>query len=169
MGRVVLLATGERLVGKGVRAFNSVLEEVLRSASREIQIAVYRIDTSAMPLLDILEEAARKGVRVLIILSAMDEQPAGIRKRLERSGRSGGVRVVDFRSGGGGLLHAKTVVVDRQRAIIGSANLTWGGLIHNYEIGILVEGPEAWEIARMLDILAEAGCPEIYAADQPTV
>lgn len=164
MERVTLLATGEWLVGKGVRAFNSVLEEVLRSARREIQIAVYRIDTSAMPLLDILEEAARRGVRVLIILSAMDEQPEDIQRWLARAASPAGIRVVDFRSESGGFLHAKAVVVDRQRTIIGSANLTWGGLIQNYEIGVLIEGPEAWEIARLLDILAETRCSDLSPA-----
>lgn len=154
MTRITLLATGEHLVGKGVRAFNSVLEEILRSATREIQIAVYRMDASATPMLDILEDAARRGVRVLIILSAVDEQPENIRKRLLRPGGLSGIRVVDFRSKKGDLLHAKTIVVDRQRAIIGSANLTWGGLVRNYEIGVLMEGPEVWEIARLLDLLA---------------
>lgn len=156
MTRVTLLATGERLVGRGVRAFNPVLEEMLRSAGREIQIAIYRVDVSALSLLDILEQAARRGVQILIILSAVNEQPESIRRKLLHPGGLPGVRVVDFRSEEGDLLHAKAIVVDRQRAILGSANLTWGGLVRNYEIGILLEGPEAWEIARLLDILAGA-------------
>lgn len=156
MTRVTLLATGERLVGRGVRAFNPVLEEMLRSAGREIQIAIYRVDVSALSLLDILEQAARRGVQILIILSAVNEQPESIRRKLLHLGGLPGVRVVDFRSEEGDLLHAKAIVVDRQRAILGSANLTWGGLVRNYEIGILLEGPEAWEIARLLDILAGA-------------
>lgn len=155
MKHVTLLATGERIVGRGIRAFNSVVEELLRSAVREIQIAVYRIDASALPLLDILQEATCRGVRVLVVLHAMDKQPKGVRVKLFRLAELPGVRVVDFQAENRGFLHTKAIVVDRQRAIIGSANLTWGGLIHNYEIGILIEGPEAWEIARLVDILAE--------------
>ncbi len=156
MKQITLLATGERLVGRGVRAFNPVLEEILRSASREIQIAVYRVDISALPLLDILEEATHRGVRVLLILSALNEQPEIVQRKLFHLSGLPGAQVVDFRLEKGDLLHAKTIVVDRQRAVIGSANLTWGGLVRNYEIGVLLEGPEAWEIARLLDILAGA-------------
>jgi len=154
MATITLLATGERLVGKGVRAFNPVLEEVLRTAEREIQIAVYRMDTSAMHLLNILEEAVRRGIRILVVVNAVEDQPPEIRRKLQELKRWQGTRVVDFQSNTGSLLHAKAVVVDRRRAILGSANLTWGGLVQNHEIGILVEGPEAWEIACLLDALA---------------
>lgn len=40
---------------------------------------------------------------------------------------------------------AEVVLVDRERAVIGSANL-----------GVLIEGPEAWEIGGLPDRLAEA-------------
>jgi|GEM_PF-5532692 hypothetical protein len=42
MGRIILLATGERLVGGGVRAFNPVIAGLLETTRREIQIAIYR-------------------------------------------------------------------------------------------------------------------------------
>lgn len=156
MGRIVLLATGERFVGRGVRAFDPVIAELLETARREIHIAVYRIDESALPLLDRLERAAARGVRIQIILSKMDALPAPVRERLTAMSRRPGVRVVDFQKATGGLLHAKVVLADRERAVIGSANLTWGGLVGNHEVGVLIEGPEAWEIARLLDRLAEA-------------
>jgi hypothetical protein len=44
MGRIILLATGERLVRGGVRAFNPVIAGLLETTRREIQIAIYRID-----------------------------------------------------------------------------------------------------------------------------
>lgn len=97
MKQITLLATGERLVGRGVRAFNPVLEEILRSASREIQIAVYRVDISALPLLDILEEATHRGVRVLLILSALNEQPEIVQRKLFHLSGLPGAQVVDFR------------------------------------------------------------------------
>ena len=156
MGRIVLLATGERLVGEGVRAFDAVIAGLLETARREIQIAIYRIDASALPLLDLLEQAAAREVWILILVSALEDQPAPVRERLESMGRRPRVRVVDFRRAAGGLLHAKVVLVDRERAVIGSANLTWGGLVANHELGVLMEDPEAGEIGHLPDRLAEA-------------
>jgi phosphatidylserine/phosphatidylglycerophosphate/cardiolipin synthase-like enzyme len=156
MGRIILLATGERLVGGGVRAFDPVIAGLLETAHREIQIAIYRIDASALPLLDLLEQAAARGVRILILVSALENQPVPVRERLESMSHWPQVRVVDFRRAAGGLLHAKVVLVDRERVVIGSANLTWGGLVGNHEIGVLIEGAEAWEIGSLLDRLAEA-------------
>lgn len=153
MGRIILLATGERLTGGGVRAFDPVIRELLQDARREIQLAIYRFDKSAMPLLNLLEQAATRGVRVLVVVSAMSAQPSAIRKRLELLVKWSGVQVVDFEAEKGGMLHAKVIVVDRERAVIGSANLTWGGLVQNHEMGVLIEGPEVWEIARMVDQL----------------
>jgi len=154
MGRITLLATGERLVSGGVRAFDPVIRELLQAARREIQLAIYRFDESAAPLLDLLEQAAARGVRVLMVVSAIPSQPPGIRERLERLRSRPGIRVVDFEAAGGGLLHAKVIVADRERAVIGSANLTWGGLVRNHEVGVLIEGSEVWEIARLVDRLA---------------
>ncbi|HXG23887.1 MAG TPA: phospholipase D-like domain-containing protein [Chthonomonadales bacterium] len=59
--------------------------------------------------------------------------------------------IVDFALAGYGLLHAKVIVIDRRQAIVGSANLTAGGLGKNHEIAVLVEGEVAWEIASLID------------------
>ena len=50
-------------------------------------------------------------------------------------------------------LHAKVVVVDRAQALIGSANFSERGLANNYELGMVVSGSDAVEVARPLDIL----------------
>ncbi len=152
MARLTILATGERLIGSGVRAFDPVIRELLESARQEIQMAVYRFDVSSLPLLEILVQAASRGVRVLVIVSSFRSQPPEVQKVLQRLENLPGTVLVDF-SATGSLLHAKTIVVDRKRAVIGSANLTWGGMVTNHEIGVLIEGREAWEIGRLLDHL----------------
>jgi len=50
-------------------------------------------------------------------------------------------------------LHAKVIVVDRKKALVGSANLSLRGLMNNHELGVVVEGPVAAEIARAIDML----------------
>ena len=50
-------------------------------------------------------------------------------------------------------LHAKVVVADRTRALVGSANLSRHGLIINHELAVVIEGPPAGEVARTIDLL----------------
>lgn len=50
-------------------------------------------------------------------------------------------------------LHAKLVVIDRQKAIVGSSNLSRRGLLTNYELALVVEGMAVAEIANVVDRL----------------
>ena len=48
----------------------------------------------------------------------------------------------DRRPSGGAALHAKLLVVDGRRALVGSANLTHRALTANLEAGVLIEDPD---------------------------
>lgn len=48
-------------------------------------------------------------------------------------------------------VHAKVVIVDEERAYIGSANFTQTGLDSNFELGVLVEGPLAHDVTTVFD------------------
>lgn len=66
-----------------------------------------------------------------------------------------------FESNGGNIfqkqmLHAKVVVVDRKKAVLGSANFSWGGMAAHYEIGVLLEGDEAWTLSKLVDDVADS-------------
>lgn len=61
---------------------------------------------------------------------------------------------MDFSNPDGSQFHAKAVVIDRKRALIGSANFTWGGMAINHEIGVLLKGKYAWDIASLIDRFA---------------
>jgi phosphatidylserine/phosphatidylglycerophosphate/cardiolipin synthase-like enzyme len=155
--RVTVVATGERLVGRGIRSFDAVIRELLAGARREVQLAAYRFDASALPLLEALEQTAARGISVTVLVDSIDGQPGPVRKVMRTWCERGRPQVIDFRliSGEGGRLHAKVVVTDRTRALVGSANFTWGGLVTNHEVGVLLDGDAAWMIARMLDALQD--------------
>jgi phosphatidylserine/phosphatidylglycerophosphate/cardiolipin synthase-like enzyme len=56
------------------------------------------------------------------------------------------------------VLHAKVLVIDGCRALVGSANLTYRALHNNLEAGILVEDPAlAASIERHIRSLMESG------------
>lgn len=127
------------------------------AARREIQIAAFVFTSSAVRVMDLLGEAAERGVSVLVILNRLEDQPEAIRVRLdELSEQFHHFRVLSFSDESGGQLHAKVVVVDRERALIGSANLSWGGLVSNHEVAVIVHGDLGWRLAAVLDGLTSS-------------
>jgi len=44
-------------------------------------------------------------------------------------------------------LHAKTIVIDGEYAIVGSANISFRGLTTNHELALLVDGEAASQVA----------------------
>jgi len=59
---------------------------------------------------------------------------------------------------GNGVLHAKLLVVDGHRALVGSANLTSKALAHNLEVGAVIDDPDlAWALEDHLRQLMATG------------
>jgi phosphatidylserine/phosphatidylglycerophosphate/cardiolipin synthase-like enzyme len=161
MFRVRIVATGPELIREDVRSLEVVLQEIIDSARKEIQILAYAVTSSAMPVLQGLERAARRGVKVTLVLNNPEELEEGVRNFLSCLSREypGHVKVLGF-GGTDRALHAKAVVADRSVALVGSANLTGGGMIRNYEVGVVVEGEPASAIARVVDrVVLQASKP----------
>lgn len=55
------------------------------------------------------------------------------------------------------LIHAKLVIADRERVVIGSANLTGPGLSSNFEAGVILGPDAANEAVHMFEGLLEGG------------
>ncbi len=155
MSDVQILITGRYFAGSGYRSFEPVLEELLVSAKREVHIVSYVLTQSALPFLHRVEEALYRGVQVCMVCdeaSFTDEEVSTRLFDIEQR-YSAFMKLVRFHDPEGSRLHAKVVVVDRQKAVVGSANLSWGGLAANHEIGLLVEGNIAWSLADLIDAL----------------
>ena len=156
MSEIKILATGPEFLKPGIRSFEPVIEEMITSAEKEIQIVSFVLTRSALGLLDLLESALERGVKVTLILDAGESKGGDIRSRLASlEGNHEKARVLKFSDPGGARLHAKIFVTDRNRAIIGSANLSWGGMVGNYEIGLLMEGDLAWKVSQLVDGLGQ--------------
>ncbi len=152
--KVEILGTGPEIISIGARAIEPVIEENIKNAKREIQIAAYALTARALHLVDLLLDAASRGVKITLILNAQTCRDKEVARKLEFLVSSfPHVKVVNFKSLKK-TLHAKVIVIDRNIAIIGSANFTWSGMYSNYEIGVLLDGSHAWEVARILDQLA---------------
>lgn len=147
-----ILATGERLVGAGVRSFEPVMMELIEGAVSEVQIAAYRFDPSFVGVLELLLERGVRGVETTVVTRDIAGQHRRVQAALGKLART--QRVVEFPDREHSLLHMKVLVADRREALLGSANFTMGGLVSNYELGVWLNGDEAWQISRLVDLLA---------------
>jgi len=150
-----IIATGELFVGYGVRSIGAVITDIIQEAGHEIQIMAYLI--TSPDFVDLLVSAAARGVSVTVVINNMQEQPQGIREKLLYATRKFNYFVVsEFCQKHKGSLHAKVIVVDRQKAVIGSANFTKQGIESgNHEIAVLIHGSEAEKVASLIDRAAK--------------
>lgn len=139
------------------RLTSAVVSELIDSARTELLLVSYATFPPAS-LTAALASAAARGVEVTLLLEQPADNPnfhgtpafptlAAARWNWPIGNREPGA-----------ALHAKIIVVDRQVALIGSANLTGHAFEKNLECGILLRDPEqANAIARHLGSLRETG------------
>ena len=150
-----ILVTGRKFTGSGFRAIEPVIEELVTSSSQEIHLLAYLFTPSAINILERLSNMAERGVKIVMVVNQVTSQPERIQQWLQSAGaRFPHVKIVDFGGAEGDYLHAKVIVSDRKKAIVGSANFSWGGMVANYEVAVLVEGEPAWKLAGAIDMLA---------------
>lgn len=153
MNDVQILATGSEFLKTGVRGIESVIEELIRRAEREIHIVAYLFTSQATHILNLLEKKAEEGVKIVLVINRLETQDETIRSKLRHIQASFPfIKIVDFHDSEGRQLHAKLIISDRSRAVLGSANFSWGGMVTNYEIGVLLEGEPAWKLAELVDL-----------------
>lgn len=148
---VQIAATGKDLVGEGVRSVRGQIEDLMDEASNEIIISAYSFTGHIPSLISFLEECAGKGIRMKIIVNKFAEKDDKARNfLLDLEDNFDNVELFDF-SKERRDLHIKAIVVDRKKAVVGSANFSRNGMVNNNEIGVVIEGPSAEEIAGVLE------------------
>jgi phosphatidylserine/phosphatidylglycerophosphate/cardiolipin synthase-like enzyme len=159
-----LLATGTEFVNKGFKGTKPEIERLVKNARETIHILIYAFGPEAEGLWDMLADTLERGKHVTIVVNEFSKLNNNkwddeiIKKRLqELNDKFGGSNFVlaDFEKPDRGYLHAKVMVADREKMIIGSANLSAGGQKNNYEMGVLIEGSEAWKVADVIEQIAQ--------------
>jgi cardiolipin synthase len=153
-----VVATGPAWLGAGTGSVDSALEDLMRGAAREIQVAAYRVTTSASDFLRLLKSRLDAGVRVSLVINRLSAQDDSITRSLRDLARTySHFELYDFQPKGEREdLHAKVIVVDRERALLGSANLTGRGLVANHELGVVLSGKIARDLGAALDRLVQS-------------
>jgi cardiolipin synthase len=155
--RITLLATGLEMLDPSIRSIDSAVQELICEAKDEILIVAYVLTGAASGIIDRLRGSAERGVRITVLIDSLERQEGAVIEKLKLLARHPNVQVLSFSDPRGGHLHAKAIVADRRRAVIGSANLSWGGMVANYEVGVLIEGETAWKLAKVIDRLVATG------------
>ncbi len=155
--KIEIIATGKNIVGYGTRSIQGTIEELFKNAKDEIIIAVYSITGNLVDLYKILSDCASGGIKISFIINRLIEKDTKIIKILRKlSEKYNHVSIYNFTDESNGDLHLKTIIVDRRKAIIGSANFSWKGMIQNHELGVLIEGKYAEKVGRLIENVIDA-------------
>lgn len=97
-------------------------------------IKMYAQNVSDHQVIGALAKIAREGKRVEIILA---KQPAHMKKKLDYLKRSGVMLHFNHRY----YIHAKVIIVDDKKALLGSINMTYPSLRKNRELSVVTRDP----------------------------
>jgi cardiolipin synthase len=127
-----------------------LLNDVLKHAKKSITVIMAYFAPDDELIINLCE-AARRGVRVRLILPARSD--IHVMVILARSFYSrlleAGAEVYERR---GAVLHAKGLVVDHRYTMIGSANLDYRSIESNLEISSIIDSPDfAKQVDRLMD------------------
>jgi cardiolipin synthase len=111
----------------------------IRSAETSILLSNAYFDPDPQ-LMTALEEAARRGVDVQLLLPSVSDSWLVLAAGRRHYGEllQAGVKIYELH---GALLHAKTTVIDGVWSTVGSTNLDWRSFLHNDEINAIVLSP----------------------------
>jgi phosphatidylserine/phosphatidylglycerophosphate/cardiolipin synthase-like enzyme len=136
--------TGPGAVGEQ-RLTAGVLHELVASARERILLVSFAAHTLPGLAAD-LEQAAGRGCTVDVVFETQDDSAGAYQSHeAQPFHQVAGIRrwrwPAEQRPADGAVLHAKALVVDGRRALVGSANLTQRALTANLEVGVLVRDP----------------------------
>lgn len=144
-----IVVSGSSWMGGGIGSVESALYQFFTQAVDEVLIVAYAIGSGATLLFEQLEELLQRDVRVRMIVNRFHTQPLLVQQQFAQLQRRfpGLLLLWSFVPDQEQAdLHAKIVVVDRQQALIGSANFSRRGLANNHELGVIVTGAVAMDV-----------------------
>jgi cardiolipin synthase len=156
--KVKTVVTGLGWMGHGIGSIDTAIEELVKSAKHQLFIVAYAISDGATPLFEFVRQKLRGGVRVILLVNRTADQHGQVPSLLHQllGDYPTNFIVYDFAGRDSNAhLHAKVLIADRERAIIGSANLSWHGLVSFHELCVQIEGEAVDEVTRATERLLE--------------
>ena len=145
------------------RTTYAVVKEMIASAKSKITVIGYEVTYGAAPIFKILARKREQGVGITLIVDRAEEQLGTIKRLWRSSSKLPEIFGVDA----GIRLHAKLIIVDGADLLVTSANLTYGGLRKNIEIGVRVRGQTASRTDALIGkLLTENYFPKIATQER---
>lgn len=161
----MLFASGEEWVGSGVRSVESGLEELFGGGPRSIVASAYSLGQGAFDLPERwIGMSLDAGADVVLLVDRYARQPRSVTRRLDALARvCDRLSIFSFDGPDRAHMHAKVVVRDERRALIGSPNWSGNGFLHNHEMAVMVEGEAARRAATLIRRLTGSRHSHRYA------
>lgn len=153
-GSEIVRAIGSRADRESSPIYLTLLSAISRAETTvHLTVAYFGPDPE---LLKALKGAARRGVKVMLVLPSHTDSAAIF--HLGRSYYTTLLKAgVEIHERQGAVMHAKTAVIDGVWSTIGSSNLDWRSFVHNDEINAVVLGAE---FAAQMDAMFTADLAE---------
>ena len=151
-----VVVSGSSWMGSGLGSIESAIHRLFTMANDEIIIVAYAISSATPQLFEHLRSVLQRGTRIRVVINRFVQQPTTVQQQLHQLHRTFPhlLQIYSFTPHNNEAdLHAKIILVDRHYALVGSANLSLRGLMDNHELGVVVEGKGAADIATAIDQL----------------
>ncbi len=119
-----------------------VVERLIQATTTSVDAALYRFNNPRLSRA--LEDAARRGIRIRLVLDRAKYEETRATRQLLSTGRIP-FRVLAGRQGSGSKMHHKFAILDGQAAVTGSYNWTLESEEQNYENLLIVREREPLE------------------------
>lgn len=153
--RVELVLTAPAQFNLKARKTHVILYDLLKSASTSILMTGYSISDYVDDLMNEIIEKSKKGVQVNIYIDNLEKKKEKLDLLLAYKGKF--LNIYDYncpKEDAMSALHAKIIVVDKQKSLITSSNLSYHGIKGNIELGVLIDSrKKAVEIGELFQQL----------------
>jgi len=137
-----------------------VIRQMVESSQREILVAGFAI-TEGGGLFTLLSDAARRGVRVIVVCGRWeDPEQRTVASLTKKHWPNDAPRPVVYEYSGDGIsagMHIKCLLTDGSEILLGSANFTLSGMTKNFEMGIRTTGAIAQSARRVFEEFLRTG------------
>lgn len=128
-----ILVSGDNWVKLGFDTFVFSFIKLVKEAKSRIIITAYVLNEKRV--FHELKKTIKSGISVDIYMDkSLNQQIIQELEKLKKDYTNLHLKIIED-----AVLHAKILVVDGKKCIIGSANITKSGFYKNYELGILIE------------------------------